>query len=256
VTPCDRIRADGAGLAALPDDDAERREAFAHARACPACARSLEEAERLQVVVGDAAPSPLGAAMLARASGAIVSELRHEARWRMLASALAVCVAFAAFVTLAQARSPSRRDWAVGFALSAAAVGLGVAERRWRVTVVPLAVLATLGAAAATGVTGELDEGVGLDCLATEIACAAVVVIGTWLVIRRGTSSLAPGAVAAGAASGAVAGAAALQLTCRAHSSLPHVLAFHVGGVVLAAALAGSVWAVARRTYTCELERR
>lgn len=256
MTECDRIRADAAGLAALPAGDTERTEAVAHARECLACARVLEEAERLQVVVGELAPSPLGTDTLARASRAIVSELRREARWRMLASALAASLAFAAFVTLAQHRSPLRRDWAVALALAAAAVGLGAAERRWRVTVVPLAVLAALGAAAVTGVTGGLDAGVGLDCMATEMACAAAVVIGAWLAIRRGTSSLGPGAVAAGAAAGAVAGAAALQLTCLANTSLPHLLAFHVGGVLLAAAAAGSVWAVARRTSQGGLERR
>src|SRR6266702_3425794 len=143
------------------------------------------------------------------------------------------------------ARACSRRqsawrcDWAVALVLASAAAGLGAAERRSRFTVVPLSVLAALGAAAVTGVTGGLSAGVGLDCMATEMACAAVVVIGAWLAIRRGTSSLAPSAVAAGAAAGAVADAAALQLTCLAHTSLPHLLAFHVGGVLLAAAAAG-----------------
>jgi hypothetical protein len=248
VTSCERIRADAPGLAALPAGDAEREEAFAHARECLACAHALEEAERLQAVVGAVPPPPLSANTLARASLPIVSELRREAGSRMLASALAASLAFAASVTLAQHRSPLRRDWAVALALAAAAVGLGAAGRRWRVAVVPLAVLAALGAAAVTRATGVLNAGVGLDCLATEVACATTVVIGAWLAIRRGTSSLGPGAVAAGAAAGAVAGAAALQLTCRAHTWLPHLLAFHVGGVLLTAAAAGYGWGLVRRT--------
>jgi len=248
VTSCERIRADAAGLAALPASDPERREAFAHARECPGCARVLEEAERLQLVVGDLAPSRLDAAALARASSPIVSELRREAGERMLASAVAVCLAFAASVTLAQHRSPSRRDWVVALVLAAAAAGLAAAERRFRVAVVPLAVLAAFIAAAATGVTDGLQAGMGVHCLGTELACAAAAVLGAWLAIRRGTSSLAPGAVAAGAAAGAVAGAAALQLTCLAHTSLPHVLTFHVGGVLLAAAFAGVAWALVRPT--------
>jgi hypothetical protein len=206
----------------------------------------LEEAERLQLVVGDLAPSRLDADVLARASSPIVSELRREAGGRMLASVVAVCVAFAAAVMLAQHRSPSRRDWVVALALAAAAAAFAAAERRFRVTVVPLAALAAFVAAAATGVTGGLEAGMGLDCLATELACAAAAVLGAWLAIRRGTSSLGPGAVAAGAAAGAVAGAAALQLTCLAHGSFPHALAFHVGGVLLAAALAGFVWGLVR----------
>lgn len=248
MTPCERIRADAAGLAALPAGDPERREAFAHARECAACARALEEAERLQLVVGDLAPPTLDADVLTRASSPIVSELRREAGARMLASALAVCVAFAASVALARHRSPSRRDWMVALALAAAAAGLGAAERRFKVTVVPLAVLTALVAAAATGAPSRLEAGLGLDCLATELGCAAAAVLGAWLAIRRGTSSLAPGAVAAGAAAGALAGAAALQLTCLAQTSLPHTLAFHVGGVLLAAALAGFVWRLVQPT--------
>jgi hypothetical protein len=248
MTPCDRLRADAAGLAALPAGDAERAAAFEHAGSCSGCRRALEEAERLQAVVGDLRPSPPGTDSLARASRAIVSELRREARWRMLASALAVCAAFVLFVALARDRSPARQDRVLAFALAAAAAVLGAASRRWTVAVVPVAVLAALGAAAATGVAGILDARVGLDCLATELACAAAVVAGAWLAIRRGTSSLAPGAVTAGAAAGAVAGAAALQLTCPAHASLPHLLAFHVGGVLLASAAAGAVWRLVGRT--------
>ncbi len=49
-------------------------------------------------------------------------------------------------------------------------------------------------------------------------------------------------------AAGAVAGVPALQLTCLAHTSLPHLLVFHVGGVLLATAVAGSAWELIRRT--------
>jgi len=55
-----------------------------------------------------------------------------------------------------------------------------------RFTVVPLAVLAALVAVSMTGVTGVLDAGQGLDCVATELTCAAAVVLGAWLAIRRG----------------------------------------------------------------------
>jgi hypothetical protein len=61
-------------------------------------------------------------------------------------------------------------------------------------------------------------------------------VAGAWLTLRRGTSSLATSAVAAGAAAGALGGVAALQLTCSGHTALPHLVVFHVGGVLLATA--------------------
>jgi hypothetical protein len=44
--------------------------------------------------------------------------------------------------------------------------------------------------------------------------------------------------LAAAAAAGALAGDAALQVTCSAHGVGLHLLAFHAGGVVLAAAAA------------------
>jgi hypothetical protein len=53
--------------------------------------------------------------------------------------------------------------------------------------------------------------------------------------------------MAAAAAAGALAGVAALQLTCGAHVAAPHVLAFHAGGVVLAAVTARLAWRWPRR---------
>jgi hypothetical protein len=45
----------------------------------------------------------------------------------------------------------------------------------------------------------------------------------------------------AAAVAGALAGDAALQVTCAAHAYAPHLLAFHVGGVLLAGAAAGVI---------------
>jgi hypothetical protein len=52
------------------------------------------------------------------------------------------------------------------------------------------------------------------------------------------------------AAAGALAGHAALHLTCPVRAATPHLLAFHAGGVLLAAALGLSVWRSARRAAT------
>lgn len=242
MTRCDRVRADAAGLAALPASDLERDEALAHARECPACARALDEAERLQAVVGALAPSPFGAEELTRASGAIVLELRREARWRMLASAVAVCAAFVLCVAVSRHRSPSSQDRAIGLALAASAAAFGAASRRWAVVVVAAAPIAALGASLAAGAAGTLQAAVGVDCLTAEMACSAAVVIAAWFAMRRGSSSLGGKAAAAGAAAGALGGAAALQITCRAHTALPHLLVFHVTGVLLASAAAATVW--------------
>jgi hypothetical protein len=150
VTRCDRIRNDAAGLAALPAGDPEREEAWAHARECQACARALDEAERLQAMVA-AMPAPPrgGADALAGASRAIVSELRREARWRMLASAIAVCAAFVLSLGLARHRSPFARDWALALALAVGgmAAAVGAASRRWALLIVGAAAAAALGIA-------------------------------------------------------------------------------------------------------------
>ncbi len=104
------------------------------------------------------------------------------------------------------------------------------------------AVLAAGAAAAFFGQPGPLDAALGLECLATEIASGAAVVGAVWLAVRGRTTSPARSAIAAAAAAGALAGDAALQVTCAAHIAAPHVLAFHLGGVILAAAAATALW--------------
>jgi hypothetical protein len=234
VTPCERVRANAPGLAALPAGDPERDEAWAHARECPVCARALDEAERLQALVGDVAPSSLGSR--ARAPRGIVSELRREGRWRALASAVTVCSAFVLCVALARHRAATRQGWTIAVALAAAAAALGAASRRWAIAVIAAAPIAAFGVALVSGTAGSLEVAMGVDCLATEIACAAAVVAAAWLAMRRGTSSLSQRSVAAGAAAGALGAVAALDITCPAHGALPHLLAFHVAGVLVAMA--------------------
>jgi hypothetical protein len=247
LTDCERVRADAPGLAALPPDDPERVAAWAHAKDCPGCARALEEAERLQALVAAWEPPPLPAGALERASHAIVAELRREARRRTMASIAAVCASLAAFVGLARDRSRSVEDWVWAAVLGALAVALAAAARRRALLVITAAVMAAVTAAVAAGGPGPLAVDVGLHCLAAEIASAAVVVGAAWLALRGGTTSPARSAVAAAAAAGALAGDAALQVTCAARDAIPHLLAFHVGGVLLAVVGASLVWRARRR---------
>jgi hypothetical protein len=179
----------------------------------------------------------------------IVAELRSEARWRRLASTGAVALAFSALVLAARDRSDSPRDWATALALSVAGLAgaAASASRRSSLASAALAPACALAAALAVGGHGALAPGTGAECLATELVSGAVVVMATWVALRRGTSVLGARAAAAGAASGAVAGAAALQLTCPAHGALPHLLTFHVAGVALAALAAAAATTRARR---------
>lgn len=241
MTECHRVRADAPGLAALPIDDPERVAAWSHAGSCAECASALREAERLQTLIAGWEPTWLPASALERAGRDIVVELRREARRRAFASIGAVCVAVLVVIGIGRSRSRSPGDWATAAVLGALAIALAAAARRIPLLVVPLAVLAALGAATA-GEAGTLASGLGLHCLATELASAAIVVGAAWLAIRGGTTSPARSAVAAGAAAGALAGDAALQVTCAARTAVPHLLAFHVGGVLLAVALASLLW--------------
>ena len=246
MTDCDRIRADAPGLAALRPDAPERVAARSHARGCPECARALREADRLQSLVAAWEPAPLPAGALERAAREIHAQLRREGRRRLLGSIAAVCASVVLFVGFARSRSSYPADWAIAAVLWALAVVLAVTASRRPLLVTCLAVLATGAAAIVSGAAGPLAASLGLECLATEVASAAIVVGAVWLALRSGTTSPPRSAIAASAAAGALTGDAALQLTCAAHAAVPHVLAFHVGGIVLAAGMATVLWRAPR----------
>jgi hypothetical protein len=79
-----------------------------------------------------------------------------------------------------------------------------------------------------------------VKCVAIELFAAAwplgAAALAKGLVQRPGS----PWATAALAASGALAGQAALHLTCPVRFAEPHLAVFHTGGVVLAALLGAS----------------
>ncbi len=239
---CERVRADAPGLAALAPGDAERLAAVAHAAVCPGCARALREAERLQAVLGEWDPAPLSAAALNRAAQAIELELRREARRRSLWSAGAAAGFMAVLVAISRQRGGSPLDWATAGALAVAALGLAALSSRSPLFTVGAAAVAALAAALVAGGPGPMDLRAGVECVGWELAAAAVVVGAGWLALRGGTTTLTRSTLAATAAAGALAGDAALQLACTAHEIGPHLLAFHAGGVVLAAAAAMLLW--------------
>jgi hypothetical protein len=103
-------------------------------------------------------------------------------------------------------------------------------------------VLGAAAVAALSGPAASLAPLVGAECLAAELVAAGAVAGAAWLALRRGTGAPAPLTMAAAAAAGALAGDAALQITCEAHAAAAHAVVFHLGGVVLAAAIAAVVW--------------
>jgi hypothetical protein len=135
------------------------------------------------------------------------------------------------------ARNPSNaaEDWGVSAALAAGAIAVAILARRLTIRFAVVAVSAAFVAAAVRGGPGDLAFAEGLECLLIEAAAAAAVASAAWLAARR-----APGTVPLGtwAIAGALAGDAALQISCGAHLSMLHLVTFHAGGVLVVAALA------------------
>ncbi len=166
------------------------------------------------------------------------STTSREGRTRTAGSALAALAAFGLLVGFASNRSPSAEDWAIALALAATALALAALSSRFSLGVVVAAVSLAFGAALAGGGDGPLALSAGIHCLGAEIASAAAVAGTTWFALRPEPPARARHVLAAAAAAGAVAADAGLQITCDAHGSLPHLLVFHVGGVVAAATAA------------------
>lgn len=163
---------------------------------------------------------------------------QRKPRAGALASVLAVLAALALIVTLASHRSRSPTDWAVASVLATAAVALAAVASRLSIGGVVAGVSAALIAALLAGGDGPLALSTGMHCFGIEFASAVVVAGAAWLAIRRGeaSSSQVRYALPVAAVAGALAGDAALHITCSAHAVLQHLLVFHVGGVLVAAA--------------------
>jgi len=241
MTMCESIRERAAGLAALPPDDRERARAWEHARTCPVCARIVRESERLQALLADARPAPLQAPVMARVSR-LVLDLQLGDRRRVGWSAVAACAVTTMLVVLGRERSTVARDWFLAALLCSVAAGLIVLTRRYSLAVTAGAVVAAASAAVASGRAGPIEAGLGMHCVALETVSACAVVAAGWLAARRGLVSAGRGFIIATAAAGALAGDAALHLTCRAHASLPHLLVFHLGGILVAAVVGTALW--------------
>jgi hypothetical protein len=242
MTTCERLRAEAAGLVALPPGDPEREAAFAHAAGCQGCARALRQAERLQALLAEAEPGALPPGAPARAARAIEEELVREGRRRSGWSAGMAALAAVLLLAVARHRGGSALDWCLFAGLGAAAAALaGLAARRPGAALAG-ALLSALAAAGLAGHAGPLEAEAGLHCVLSELVCAGAVVWAGWMALRGGTTVPARSAVAAGAATGGLAGAAALQVTCGSHGVAGHLLLFHAGGLVLAVALAALLW--------------
>ncbi len=157
---------------------------------------------------------------------------------------LAVFAAFATLavfgVVVAMAHHPSRLPLDLGIAgvLVSLAMVLAALGRRVTFGSAAIAVSTSLGAALLAGRSGSLDLSTGLECLVI-VGLASVGSAGaTWGWLRGEPAERRRYGAGSSAVAGALAGVAALQIACGAHSSLVHLLTFHVGGLLLMAAAA------------------
>ena len=233
-------------LASLPPHDPERVAAEEHATNCPGCARSLRQGSQLLALVkAELQPAP-SAEALRRSERSVLEQMDREvpatpARTRLLGAAGAA-LAFAALVAAARHLPHDPASWVVaGAAASLAALLAALAPEGLRTAAV--AVGSSLALALLASNSGGLFAAIGIKCLAFELACA-LLPFGLFAMARGAVPKPAsPGAAAALAASAALAGQAALHLTCPVHDALPHLLAFHLAGVALAALLGARVLA-------------
>jgi hypothetical protein len=190
------IADDAAGLASLPSDDADRRAAYDHAVACPPCARALREAERLLVVIdGAPPPKPPSEVVLRRALGAIVAEMDGAKGFDRIEKA---------------GSKPRARFWAT----------------------LAVAVSALFALFDARG--HALAWAGGVECLLIEIGTAAIAVGVAALVIENRAGVGRAPAYAALAGWSAVVAQGYLHFRCPVGHEAAHLVAFHLGGVVLA----------------------
>ncbi len=242
---------DAALLAALPVNDPEVVAAMTHARGCAECARALDEGRRLMALL-DAAPPPPPPSKeaLARTAAAIATEIAAESAHArapsnagILIPVAAVVVAWALELAIAKRLASDSTDIAVSVALAAFAAALALASmKRPRVALV-VAVAASAGMALAMGTAVGLEVKIGVKCTLLELVAGAIPWCASYVVARRSKTMFDPARAAGLAAAGALAGHAALHLACSVAHADAHLLVFHLGGVVIAPALA---WVGAR----------
>lgn len=248
-----------AGLAAMPEGDAERAAFEAHAAGCATCGAELRRAARLASLLGSlATPPPASQDALRRTRARVHALLAAEPRSRAAPARSPVAglaVAAAVVVSVVVALSLS------GPAISVPRVLLAITTVGVAALLPSFAMRSERDAIAATGTAlglslllGRLDytefpyvAGHTVGCLQVELVVAALPLMAVLAFSRSAGRRLGALQSAATGAAGALAGQGVLLTTCAADESALHVLAFHVAGVALASVIGGGLGALAGR---------
>jgi hypothetical protein len=234
--------ADKAGfLAALKEDDPERKLAEEHARSCASCRDALDEGRRLVALLAQAAPLPAPSPeLLRRAAAAIERENAGErraaalVRWAAMGAVLLVWL-----LQLAYGKSIDHdlRSVLSSLAvLAVAVIGITFARADQRIVVAAMVATSALFAHAAGALSG-FEPKFGAECTICELVAAAIPWLAVTELARRRHVPLYRWTLVVAAVAGALASQAAQLLTCPVARANPHLLVFHLGGVLLALAL-------------------
>jgi hypothetical protein len=230
---------------------AERALFEAHLAGCAACTAWTKQLQSVARAVGrlpvPSVPLEQRAALLARfdewaagrmAPEAVGGDWTGSRRRAALAAAFATLAVFGLVVAMAHHPSHLPSDLGIAGVLVCLAMVLAARGRRVTFGSAAAAVSIGLGAAVLAGRSGSLDLSTGLECILI-VGVASVGSAGaTWGWLRREPPERRRYGAGSSAVAGALAGVAALQLACGAHSSLVHLLTFHVGGLLVMAAAA------------------
>lgn len=240
----EEVQRNAGGLAALPERDSERVAAFAHARDCPACAQALRQGALLQLVLGRAQLPGPSAEALRRTKALILAELKPASSPGWGVPGLTAALTLLAFPLLAlmgtQPRAWSFLDQSAVAALLAAACAV-LATSSWRKLAAPLALFVSVALLFINAAPPHFAGLYGSSCGVVELLGAALPLGAVAALALRGRTEGGALLFAGVAAAGALAGQAALGLTCPDRGDFGHVAVFHVGTVLVAALLGAAV---------------
>lgn len=231
-------------IAALADDDPERILAVEHARACDPCARALAEGLRVIQLIDRLSLPAVSPEQLERMMVRVEGQIAAEDRRQNILPAVSVGMAWLVEVLIAKRLVATTETVTASLLILSLAIAIAALNRR-AIRAAAAAVAISMVFAVVVGTSTSLAPAIGLKCTLLELVAATL----PWLVFTRVAGSEArPGQGAAVAAAGALAGHAALHLSCPVSHADAHLLVFHLGGVLLASGLGAlaTSWRTAR----------
>jgi hypothetical protein len=230
-------------IAALPEDDQERKLAEEHARSCASCRAALDEGRRLVSLLEEALPLPPPTPeALTRAAAAIEAETSHERRSRTRLAWGVGAAVVGSWIFQIACGIGTKMDFAAGtvivslVTLATSVAILSIVRSRRDVALGAIVASSGLLAVAAARVPG-LEPTFGVHCTLYELTAAAIPWVTATIVARYERLPQGRWNMAAFAAAGALGSQAAQHISCPVAHADAHLLVFHLGGVALAAML-------------------